>query len=377
MEMELYYKKLEILTCHINKYITGLSVENKELLDTTPEKDKSHIKTFLAKTVKNKENFRKQSTKIFLDDYYLFEGIKRIWGALGVDDKVMIWKLLFEMFILSVQVFPIVKQTDYTYVSIYLLLEETKTDISLPKLSALTIVSVLSKASMEHINKEFEEGKISKHMVEMLFEEFKMDSVSSLQEAQSKAKEIKQKFKDLMEKKEIKDILTILKRYFTEYVIERVGNDFKDVFESRKFKKFSQQYDKNYLMGMLQRGELNFVTIRQMIIDSGITDLFGEDFEFPTCFEEFVVMIKKYTGKDIKEKDLKEFFEENLKSISDTPYFKKFIKNSGYKDMLDPILNLFKKTDHKEETLKRKMKRRKKKLRKLKKEALNEEKKEK
>ena len=364
--IELYYKKLEILTCHINKNIDGLeSLEKGELLDTNYEKNKDNIKDFLAKTLRHKENFRKQSTKVFLSDYYLYDGIRRIWGSIGVDEKVIIWSLLFEMFMISIQIFPIVKKTEYTYISIYLLLEENKTDIPLPKLSPLSIVSVLAKESMEHINREFEEGKLSKAMIELLMEEFKMDNVATMQQAHK----IKEKCKDLMEKKEIKHILDILKKYFNEYVIDKLGTDCKNVFNSKKFQKFSQQYDKNKIISMIQKQELTFVNVRQMVYDSGIMDLLGDEFVIPTSFDEFVVMIKKYTGKDIKEKDLKGFFEENLKSVADTPYFKKFINNSGYKHLLDPILNMFKKTDHQAETLKRKLKRRNKKLKKMKKDS--------
>jgi len=353
--IELYYKKLEILTCHINKFIDKSTLENKELLETNIEKDKNNIKTFLAKTLPNKDNFRKQSTKIFLTDYYIYNGLKKIWTDLDINDKAIVWNLLFEMFILSVQIFPIVKPTEYIYVSIYLLLEENKTDISLPKLPALTIVSALSKESISHISREFEEGKISKSMIDHLLEEFKADGISTLQQVES----MKQKFKDLMEKKEIKHIIDIFKKYFTEYIVERLIKDCKSVFDNKSFQKFTQQYDKNKIISMIQNKELNFVNVRQMVYDSGITELLGEDFEFPTCFQEFIGLIKKYTGKDIQENDLKGFFEENLKNVSDTPYFKKFINNSGFKHLLNPILDMFKKPDHSASKLKRKLKRRK------------------
>lgn len=361
--IDLYYKKLEILTCHINKHIDN-SLENKELLDTTPEKNKQNIKTFLAKTLPNKENFRKQSTKVLSSDYYIYEGLKRIWSNLCDDDKVVIWNLLFEMFMISIQIFPIVKQTDYTYISIYMLLEETKTDIPLPKLPVLTLVIVLFKEAVSHIKRDFDEGKISKAMIDHLVDELKHEDVTNLQ-----PEYIKSKIKDLMEKKDIKNIIDIMKKYLTDYIIERIKNDCNNVFNSNTFKKFSQKYNKNTIISMIQKQEFTFVNIRQMVYDSGIIELLGDDFEIPTCWDDFVKLVKKHTGQEVKGNDLKDFFEKNLSSITEIPQFKKFINNSGYKHLLDPVLNMFKKTDYSDETLKRKLKRRKKKLRNIKNDA--------
>lgn len=363
-QIELYYKKLEIIACHINKHIDETeSIEDKTLLNTKIEKNKDNIKTFLAKTLPYQDNFRKQSTKVFSSDYYIYPGLKRIWEHLDDESKATFWKLLFEMFIISNQIFPIVKQTTYTYISIYLLLEEIKTDIPLPKISPLVIISVLAKEATNHINRDFEEGKISKVMIEMLIEELKCEDVTTLTDAQK----IKEQFQVLFEKEDVQKIVKVLKHYFTEYVIDRVGNDFKNVFESKTFKNFTNQYSKEKLISMLQKQEFSFVNIRQMIYDSGVIDLLGEDFEFPTCFAEFVIMVKKYTGQEIEETDIKGLFEKNLSQLSEMPVFKKFIKNSGFNHILNPILEMFKKTDHQAEKLKRKEKRQKKKLKKMKK----------
>ena len=359
--VELFYKKVEVLSCNINKIIVNNKLETELLNTTITDRSKDNIKLFLAKTLPHKEFFRKQSTKLFSSDYFLYKNIHAIWNNLTEDDKIIIWRLLFEMFMISIQIFPIVKNTDYTYVSIYLLLDETKTDITIPKLNVLTLASVLAKEALSNVNKDFEEGKISKQMIELLVEEMKMDSIPDM----NQINQLKEKFKGLMEHKEVKLVLEIVKSYFTDYVIQKIGNECKEVFESKKFKSFTEQFSKDKIISMIQKQELSFVNIRQMLFDSGITDLLGEDFEFPTCFNDFVNIIKKYTGKEIKETDLKQFFEENLKTVSETPYFKKFMKDSSYKHILDPIMKMFVKKDHHSETLKRKEKRCKKKLNKL------------
>jgi hypothetical protein len=356
----MFAKKVEILACHINKHIEQYEVENKELLSTTQTQDKSSIKNFLAKSIAQKDNFRKQSTKMFYVDHYLYEGIHRVWSHLVDTDKAVIWNLLYEIFMLSIQIFPILKNTDYTFLSVYLTLEK-KTDISLPTLPLLTILSTLVKEAFAHITRELEEGKISKNMLEHLFEEFKLEGVASLQQMGA----LKEKCKDLMEKPEVKYIIDITKLYFTESMVERIHAECKRVFEGTQFQTFTKQYTKDKLLSMFQKQEFTFSNIRQMVVDSGIMELLGEDFEIPLNFEECTKMIKKYTDKDFQGTDIKTFFEENIAGLSEIPQLKSLIKKSGFQHILDPIMKMFSKTDHKEETLKRKMKRRKKELKKL------------
>ena len=118
---------------------------------------------------------------------------------------------------------------------------------------------------------------------------------------------------------------------------------------------------------MIQKQEFSFVNIRQMIYDSGIIDLLGEDFVFPTCFSEFVKLVKTYTGQEIQETDLKGFFENKITKLVEIPQFKKVLEKSGFGHLLNPILDIFKKSDvdHKAEKEKRKQKRMKKNLKKL------------
>ena len=225
----------------------------------------------------------------------------------------------------------------------------------------LSIVSTLVKTASDHIGKEFENGNISKNMLEHLMEEFKIDSISNLQQMNV----LKDKCKDVMGQPEVKKILDIIKIYFTDSIVLKIQTDCKKVLDSSQFKNFTSQYTKEKLLTMFQKQELNFVNIRQMIFDSGLMELLGDDFEIPLNFEEFSKMVKKYTDKDLQSKDIKEFFEENVNSLSEIPQLKTLLKNTGLQNILEPVLSMFKKTDYKEETKKRKDKRMKKQLKKL------------
>lgn len=358
MEIELFYKKMEVLTCYINKYISSIenSEEKIDLLNTNIEKNKENIKTFIAKTLSHKINLVDRSTKLFQTEYYLYNTLKKTWKLFTPEDRTLVWNLLSEMFILSVKIFPVIKPSEYSYVSLYLHLEEISSDIITSKLSSLVIVSALFKEVYNHLNKELESGNISKDVIENIMNEFKSESITNMQ----KPNYLKNKMMSIMEKKEIKYVIDILKTYFTESIMLRLKNECIKVFESQNFKNFTKNFNKDKLMSMVQNNELNFVNIRQMVYDSGLIDLLGEDFVFPNNFDEFNEMIEKYSGHKMKGTDLKSFFEENIKSLLELPQVKKFIKKSGYKDILNPILNFFhkEKRDFKAEKLSRQQRRR-------------------
>lgn len=360
--LELYKNKSIILTTYINKFNV---VHEKQLISDDIENSKTHCKQFLTKTIKYISNFSKQSSKVFTSsDYYIYTSLAELWTHLSDDETLLIWNLLYELFTISVKVFPVLKTTDYNFINILLTLDTQKTDIPLPDLPALHILSGCMKETMKRIKTELKEKKISENLVERIGAEFQPEDIASLQQVNK----MKTKFKEIMARDEIQYILNIIKSYFNETIIEKLKTDVTQVFESDKFKSFQNKYKKNKIMAMIQNSEMTFSYIKHMIDESGIIVLLGSDFDCPTSFEECKTIIEKYSGQTFSATDLKSLFNDNSKQILEIPQVKKFLKNSEYKDILGPIISMFEKTDHEAETKKRKEKRMKKKLKKLKKE---------
>jgi predicted small metal-binding protein len=358
--LELYHKKLDILTNTINKIKT--EIEDTDLIYTSIDDYKVHSKTFLIQTLSHIKYISSKSTKIFTNSkYYVYTAIKDIWGACEDEDKTEIWKTLCELLVLSVYEFPILKKTDYTYVTILLSLTKCESDIPIPRLYVLDLFSACLKETMTHLKKELADKKISENLIERITMEFQQENITSVQQLGK----LKKKMFSVMERPEVKYITDIIKSYFTEQILAIINDDCTRVFGSDKFKACTQKYKKNKIMMMVQTGQISFAFIRQMIDDSGISDLLGDGFEFPTSFPECMVLIQKYTGKKFEEKDLKGFFTENVSHLLEIPQVKSALKNSGFKDILEPFMGMFQKRDLGAEKSKRKEKRQKQKLKKI------------
>ena len=358
--LSLYHKKLIILIGHVNKFNTKM--EKPLITDEDVDDVKTGCKTFVTKTIKHISYFSKQSTKVFSSsDYYIYKSIAGIWKELSDTDKALLWDLLFEIFTMAVGVFPVVRATDYNFVNIILTLEKHKTDIPLPDLPALNILSGCVKVTMKRINTELDEKKISGNLVDRISEELQQQEITSI----NQMNKVKTKFNEILQRDEVKYILDIIKSYFNELVIERLKSDADGVFESQKFKSFTKKYKKSKIMSMIQNSEMTFSYIRQMIIESGIIVLLGKDFECPMSFDECRTLFEKYSGQKFSGTDLKSLIGENSKQLLEIPQVKKFLKNTGYKDMLGPFMNMFEKHDYEKEKNDRKKTRMKKKLNKL------------
>lgn len=358
--IQLYKSKVTICTTHINKFL-----EEDQLLVSTIKDPKAHSKTFVTNTLKRVIDFHKQSTKTFTNtEYELFSSIAKIWKKLEDSDKVIIWRLLFEMFVLSVQVFPVVKQTNYSYINILLTLKTMDTDITLPELTVLHIVSGCLKETMKRMNTEIKEKKISDNLMDRLGEEIQNQDITTPQQLN----QMKGKLKDMIKRDEVQYILGIIKEYFNEMIIDVVKTECSAVFNSEKFKNCLKKYNKTKIMSMIQGGEMTFSYIRQVIEESGLRVLLGDDFEFPTNFEECKTLIEKYTGQKFDSKDIKTLFKDNIKQVMEIPQVKKTLKKSGFNDIFGQFMSFFETRDYEKEAKERAEKRQKKKLKKLMKE---------
>jgi hypothetical protein len=364
--LQLYSKKYTILIGQLNTIHTA---HEMELMDSTPialEHLKVHCKEFLTKTIKYAKTFSKQSSSTFVSsDYELYKIIASMWSVATDEEASMIWKTLYEMFVLSILVFPVVKTTNYNYINILLSLETMETDLTLPELPVLHVMSGTLKETVNLINKERKENKISDNLIERIWEEFQQEEITSM----NQMNKLKTKFRDVLKRDEIKYIIDIIKSYFNEAIIAKINGDCERVFSGSKFAAFKKKYRKNQLMAMIQNREMTFPYIRQMFDESGILELVGSNFEFPMNFEDCKTLVEKYSGQKIEGSDIKSLLNNNLSKLLEVPQVKKFIKESGYRDMLDPILGMFAPpADHSKANEKRKKKRMKKKMKKLMKE---------
>jgi hypothetical protein len=331
--------------------------ENKTL-------NKKFVKSFLAKTLIHASVFSSKSSKLFnSSNFFVYENLKNVWKKLTSGQKDNIWFILHQMFVISAGIYPVIHKTDYHYVKTVIELGELQDknsengeknilNIELPKLSLIQRVCGLGRGCISQFRQEIEDGKLSKNIIEK--------HLALLQTAKS-LQDVQTMFAEISAGEDAKYVKVIVEQYFTESRVLQFVEEFTTIFSSDSFQTVFNKYDRHKIIQLIQQKQLNFTLVRQLMYDSGLIELFGDDFEFPTSIENCMSLVSTYSGKEISTETLSSLLnKEQIGKLIESKEVKGFLKKSGMESMIAPFLSkFFNKKDYQVDKMKRKLKRRK------------------
>lgn len=341
--LQLYGRKIVIFTDILNKWNIQHDrkiLDTQHLIDKPADETKTHCKEFLTHTIKFMNHFLNKSTKVFTSsDHYIYTNILHIWNDIDDESRALCWKYLYELLFLSIRAFPVFKTTDRAYGAIIIQLTKAGTDIQLPKLPALDVVSGCIRDATKQIKMELENGTISEKSFVSIVEEIQPPSGADML-TKSGLLRLKTKTSKIMEREECRHVLELIRGYFNDDVVTYLKTEFGATFDSDKYKTFSKKYKnkRDHIMEMLLNADTMPRYARQLIEESGIDRLLGIDFAYPSDIADVVGIVEKYSNYRITDGDIKEIMSS--KGLLANPNIKNILSKLGIGGLLDGVIGL-------------------------------------